>query len=62
LCFFRASRLVLFYNAPPNSPWLLRFVVEWRLLMETDTARAVVKAIYPTIIVITVMLLAAGLL
>jgi hypothetical protein len=30
--------------------------------METDTAAAVVKAIYPTIIVITVMLLAAGLL
>jgi hypothetical protein len=30
--------------------------------METDTARAIVKAIYPTIIVITVMLLAASLL
>ena len=39
-----------------------RFVVERRLLMETDTARAIVKAIYPTIIVITVMLLAASLL
>ena len=39
-----------------------RFVVEWRLLMETDTARAIVKAVYPTIIVITVMLLAASLL
>jgi len=37
-----------------------RFVVERRLVMETDTARAVVKAIYPTIIVITVMLLAAS--
>jgi len=30
--------------------------------METDTAQAVVKAIYPTIIVITIMLLAASLL
>ena len=38
------------------------FVVEWGLVMETDTARAIVKAIYPTIIVITVMLLAASLL
>jgi hypothetical protein len=38
------------------------FVVEWGLVMETDIARAVVRAIYPTIIVITVMLLAAGLL
>ena len=38
------------------------FVVEWGLVMEIDTARAVVKAIYPTIIVITVMLLAASLL
>ena len=28
--------------------------------METDTARAVIKAIYPTIIVITVMLLVAS--
>ena len=36
------------------------FVVEWGLVMEIDTARAVVKAIYPTIIVITVMLLAAS--
>jgi hypothetical protein len=41
---------------------LERFVVERRLVMETDTVVAVVKAIYPTIIVITVMLLAAGLL
>jgi hypothetical protein len=30
--------------------------------METDTALAVVKALYPTIIVITVMLLAVSLL
>jgi hypothetical protein len=30
------------------------------VVMETDTARAVVKAIYPTIIVIAVMLLAAS--
>ena len=32
------------------------------LVMETDTVQAVVKAIYPTIIVITIMLLAASLL
>jgi hypothetical protein len=30
------------------------------LVMETDTARAIVKAIYPTIIVITVMMLLAA--
>ena len=36
------------------------FVVELGLVMEIDTARAVVKAIYPTIIVMTVMLLAAS--
>jgi hypothetical protein len=30
--------------------------------METDTTRAIVKAIYPTIIMVTVMLLAASLL
>jgi hypothetical protein len=28
--------------------------------METDTTRAIAKAIYPTIIVVTVMLLAAA--
>ena len=36
------------------------FVVELGLVMEIDTARAVVKAIYPTIIVMTVMLLAVS--
>ena len=49
-------------QAPSTELFRRDFVVEWRLLMETDTARAIVKAIYPTIIVITVMLLAASLL
>jgi hypothetical protein len=46
-----------------EQPWLLA-ASSWNrgLVMETDTTRAIVKAIYPTIIMVTVMLLAASLL
>jgi hypothetical protein len=57
---FQASPACSLFQRTTNSSNC--FVVEWGLVMETDTARAVVKAIYPTIIMIMVMMLAASLL